>query len=106
MFGDTSGNFLRDHSFTSFQFFSAGKQVKLIPRLKSSRGNPRNQSRPIRFYQNSDVMVTSQKEAASLSLKSIKIVGPFCSGAKHFAINEKIVKLFYTFLPKFPLTGR
>lgn len=34
MFGDTSGNFLRDHSFTSFQFFPAGKQVKLIPRLK------------------------------------------------------------------------
>lgn len=67
MFGDTSGNFLRGHSFTSFQFFPAGKQVKLIPRLKSSRGNPRNQSRPIRFYQNSDVMVTSQKEAASLS---------------------------------------
>lgn len=76
MFGDTSGNFLRDHSFTSFQFFPAGKQVKLFPRLKSSRGNPRNQSRPIRFYQNSDVMVTSQKEAASLSSLS-KLSAPF-----------------------------
>lgn len=67
MFRDTSGIFWHDHSFTSFHFFPASKQVKLFPRLKSSRGNPRNQSRPIRFYQNSDVMVTSKKEAASLS---------------------------------------